>query len=60
MSKNTKRKPQWLGSGMYGLMITDCIKGDTFFDCDMGYIIYNGKKWVQNNDPNNFKKMLKH
>ena len=47
--KKPKRKPQWLGTGMYGLLITDCIKGDTFFDCDMGYIIYNGKKWVTNN-----------
>lgn len=41
------RKPQFQGTGHIVLAnLTDLIQGDTAFDCDFGYIEWDGSSWI--------------
>lgn len=44
------REPQFQGTGYYYLWTTgNWVIGDTAFDCDFGYIEWNGTQWIQEN-----------
>ena len=43
------REPKYLGSGIYihQQNFVDVVNGDTFFDADWGYMMYEDGKWHQ-------------
>lgn len=48
--KKQNREPEHKGTGIFfdsQFNHTTLVKGDTFFDADHGPLVWNGKKWVE-------------
>jgi len=47
-----KRKPKYQGTGLNvnDQIFKDLVKGDTFFDSDLGFVRWTGKKWKQDDE----------
>jgi len=47
--KPKERAPKHLGSGMFHHTLFDkAVKGDKFFDVDLGMMVYDGEQWLTN------------